>query len=695
MRATRSAITGVCIFGSSDETTRLVCADPAICDDMEAYQPLGLSVISDWGVVEGATQEVILEEAVAACRAHRAVDLLRIALGGVEASIATEILDDVNTSLQTQVAPRALLSLLLVAPLKDVATLEQLVSACLSSGYAALAHVLDQLRDLQPLLRRFANAWRDVHDLEFAASTRTRDELWQHLSESGKLVDLLQAPNESKFSSAWNLMAFEEGTPPARAALARVGKALARRLAGQGLLSGAEARSLEPESDESVDDSQTQPPKTRAKPWVLYARVIKQIDAVGAAVAAGDDRRAQIFLRQLVEEQTADAESPQYAIKSLCNIAQRCAEMFRTDFERTCLNKALDLDPHDPWLLVQFGDHLKRTGAYSEAIDILTQAVPSEPVLAPASIADVYAHKGDYEHAIECYKAIPGWSEDPHIRTAIADNLRRQGKFDEALAMYDVLSQEGYASDRVAAGRAEIAKRQGQLPAARQLYQDLLKDPDLGTEALHVYRIALAGVLKQMDELPEAYRVIDEVVHGAPFDMRARSYRASILGLMGRAQEGLNDLPYAAAPRAVGEWIRHFYFGVLLLMLRRFTDARKQLVENLRSALILGEDNAVMRLGAAVALLMQHDVGSAQGILEGLPAVHDQYTTYFGNVLRLHVAVAQHNHDRIAELVRQLEEVGAPNRNLAALYRAVGYLKNGDLRRAEIVEVKALLRLAA
>jgi hypothetical protein len=49
-------------------------------------------------------------------------------------------------------------------------------------------------------------------------------------------------------------------------------------------------------------------------------------------------------------------------VKSLCNIAQRCTEMFRTDFERICLDYARKLSPNDAWVLVQYGNHLKRIG---------------------------------------------------------------------------------------------------------------------------------------------------------------------------------------------------------------------------------------------------------------------------------------------------------------------------------------------
>ncbi len=65
-------------------------------------------------------------------------------------------------------------------------------------------------------------------------------------------------------------------------------------------------------------------------------RVLKQINAIADQVARGRDQRARRFLDELIREQMRYSET-EHAVKSLCNIAQRCADMFRSDFEQVAL----------------------------------------------------------------------------------------------------------------------------------------------------------------------------------------------------------------------------------------------------------------------------------------------------------------------------------------------------------------------
>ena len=172
-----------------------------------------------------------------------------------------------------------------------------------------------------------------------------------------------------------------------------------------------------------------------------YNKVKKQIAAIAEAVSKGRDAKAEKFLRELIQGQTSLSGGKDYAVKSLCNIAQRCADMFRIDFEAICLDHALRLEPLDAWALIQHGDHLKRTGNYEEALRSFEKAGRlGEIDVARSAVADVYSQQSNYEKAIQIYKTIPDWSHRPDVLTAIADNLRKMGQMEEARKLYNKLA---------------------------------------------------------------------------------------------------------------------------------------------------------------------------------------------------------------------------------------------------------------
>ena len=154
-------------------------------------------------------------------------------------------------------------------------------------------------------------------------------------------------------------------------------------------------------------------------------RALSEIDAITEALSTGKDHIAERYIKQLVERQMEDRESAEYAVKSLCNIGQRCAEMYRTDFEYRCLESAMTIDAADSWLLIQNADHLKRKGEYDRAIEAVKKALGgSNERIASSLLADIHSQMGEYEKAIDLYKSIPEWDHDARIMVGIADNHR-------------------------------------------------------------------------------------------------------------------------------------------------------------------------------------------------------------------------------------------------------------------------------
>lgn len=695
MKATLSRTTGVCIYGTAEAPNVVFAPDSRVLDpDLDRHM---ICLANDWEIVEATSDEALLREASEAYYVERARALVQVGLALDDDEQKKDILQDVETALATRVRPARLVARLLIAPLVDPQPMEELASLALSRGFPATAKALSRVVELQPLLHRFVKYWLSLPVELFGEFSGARSELWQRLSSLGQIPLLLEARAHSAFTNLFGPLMFGEQSVAKRKTIVTIARELEKRLQ-----IGDDSPSTELDYDEkSGEESQAESaglshsgsrhvPSTHRS----YQRALSQVNAIVKAVAEGKDYRAQEIMKQLIDTQVSIPGGRKYAVKSLCNVAQQCAELFRTDFERMALEKAIDVDPTDGWTRMQLGDHLKRVGQYQHAEQVLTELINEagdQSPVARSALADVHAQRGELELAIEMYKRLPDWENTPEVRTAIADNLRRLGRFREASQAYVALEEEGFISGRTQAGRAEIAKRLGSYAVAENIYREVIfGEPE--PHARRIYQLALIGVLKQQMKLDDAYQYVEELIAEAPFCMPARLLRAAILGLMDEEEEALSSLPDSGAPRAYGEWLQQYYHGLLLLKLERYADARARLVENLDAALVTSDEREIARLAAAFAFLANDELVRASEILAKMGAVHDRYVEHLQRVLRLHLAVAQQDNDRTSELIGELKRQHIKDKNLA---QAVKELERGNLVRARRFELKALLALAA
>ncbi len=444
--------------------------------------------------------------------------------------------------------------------------------------------------------------------------------------------------------------------------------------------------------DREPEDSSEERREIRPRAQAGLERALRQVVAIAAAVAKGHDAKARRYLNDLVAAQMAYSGGTEHAVKSLCNIAHQCAEMFRTDFEYECLQTAITITGSDAWTLTQLADHYKRVGRFDDAIETLGKAAAlSEDPVITSSLADVYVQMERFPEALTIYESIPGADQDGSIRQAKADALRRWGHLDDASHAYDCMIRDGLAMHRTLAGQAEIAKRQGRLQDARDMYRQMLADEDLDESSLFVYRMAFANVLVRTGELPEAYTLVDAAVQERPFSCQARAFRAAVAGLLGKPGTAMDDLPYLGQTNAFNEWVTEYVRGLLLLMLDRYGDARKALLRKVDEKFLDKDANAVLRLGAAVWFLQKREgIENASNILAEVPQVKDAFADNIRAALQYHVAVALRQDAEIARLEKQLMSVD--DNDLQALVTAI---RREDWMKAWRLEVRTVLRLAS
>lgn len=655
------------------------------------------SAAQDWEEIEGTDANALLETAACEYWLERTVSLLRLAIDGLEESLETKVLEHVEELLSSRVSSEQALDRLLVAPLADPRPSVALAKSALSHGFSSVAAILDELVDLQALLHRLTDLWLGLPETAFSNFSESKEMIWVTVVEKCGIKRLLNAGSKHDFTAKWNLLAFCFPTPQSRSGVSTLGQEFSRRLFPY----EEQAEIITVSSKEETELISHDEEERVFRDHKIFKRVEKQVGTIAQAVSEGHDAKAESFLQQLIQEQTSLPGGESYAVKSLCKIAQCCADMFRMDFEIVCLDKARQLNPFDAWTLIQYGDHLKRVRKYGEALKVFDQVKQfGESDVASSSIADVYSQQGDYVKAILAYETIPNWKDKPELRTAIADNLRRMGRMEAAKKCYSELinlAQQGLlefvgVGIRAQAGMAEIAKKQGRLVDALQGYRGILKQKELDDRELLIYRLGLCNVLKLMDEFDEAYKVVDAIIQEYPFCMQARFTRGSILGLIGREMEGLKDLPESSGSRSWQEWLRCYYRGLLLFKLKRYGDAKKNLVEELPKAIASGEDKGILRMAAALWFLKEGETPEADGILSSIPELYDCHAKYLSLVLKLHSATQKEALARMNFLRERIAELKVVD---ARLDKAVVALGERNFSLALTYETDALLKLAA
>jgi len=655
------------------------------------------STAQDWEEIEGTDADALLEIATREYWLARTVSLLRLAIGGLENPLEKRVLEHVEEILCSRVSSERVLDRLLIAPLADPRSPLMLAKSALSYGFSAVASIIEELVDMQPLLRRLTEIWLGLLSPDSHDYSDSKEKIWVTAVDKCGIKQLLIARNKHEFIKVWNRLVFHHfANPQSRSGVNALGRDISQQL-----FPHKEQKEIIADTMLEVGEPVRRHEKERViSDYEAFTRVEKQITAILQAVSEGRDGKAKKFIRELIQQQTSLSDGESYAVKSLCNIAKQCADMFRMDFEAVCLNEALKLQRYDPWMLIQYGDHLKRVGNYEEALHYFNQAEKyGEREVAKSSEADVYSQQSDYAKAILTYEAIPNFRDKPKILNAIADNLRKMGRMVEAQDAYQKLidsAQHGLpefadSAVRAQSGVAEIAKRAGRLEEALKSYQRILEQEADDRDKLF-YKLGLCNVLKLMDRFKEAYAIVDEVIQNYPFAMEPRFIRGSILGLIGRELEGLKDLPESSGSLSWREWLRPYYRGLLLLKLERYGDAKRNLVEELSKAIVSGEEKAILRMAAALYFLKEGETSEADGILSTIPNLYDCHTQYLSLVLKLHSATRRED---LAVMDSLKKQIAALNIAYTGLEKAVIALGERNFSLALNYETDALLKLAA
>jgi tetratricopeptide (TPR) repeat protein len=230
--------------------------------------------------------------------------------------------------------------------------------------------------------------------------------------------------------------------------------------------------------------------------------VKKQKEAIIPSFKRGDFQKVRGYIDQLIESQLRFGDRS-YAAMSLCDLAQHAKTVSNHSLQLELAKRAAEIFPDDGWTHGQ--------------------------------VADAYFCLGQYDNAAQSFKEAAFFGKASFARAGQARILRGQGKFAEALELYDRSINDFPGEVTLWNGRAEVFREMWKLDEALKAYESTVEKFPL--EA--VPRCGRAAVLKdlgRLDEALDAYTRTCELFGG---DIVPRNGRADVLKEMGRLKDAL------------------------------------------------------------------------------------------------------------------------------------------------------------
>lgn len=677
-----SPLNGICIIRSDGGMRVIDLGSNKEIDRRVAH--ILISNSRDLYDLGGESEESLIQEAKGRVRVVRCVLNLESLMIRDLQKLHRDFAQESDRLIQAGASVSQIKSSMLRAPYKNPELLREASAFCNSFGFVTAGAVLDNVRELQPTLNSMWSMWTTM-DSSSATTDMPLSYVWQLAADRNVLVEAVTASSSERFVEAWSKLALLIASAETRSTIAKCARLMARQIwPGR-----SDVSYIASNAEHSLDDTSSEDPQASVSIHKQYLHATNQIRAIEDAVSEGHDSKARLFLRELIQTQGSSSDGSGYLVKSLCNIASRCKDLLRTDFERICLDYARNILPYDRYTLVQLSDHFKRIGDFKSALSVLNDvSLADQDAVFHMLRADIHSQMGDKEEAFDIYDSIADIKYHSQVRCAKADILRKTGKLDLADSVYDELLVEGKGTHRVLAGKAEIAKLRGDLSRAEQLYTSALEDASGERVAPVVYKSALADVYVRAGRLREAFNAIDFVIQSQRFSRYAQMRRETIVALIGKSDIRVDEIPCLVTRQTFDEWSYEFLRGLLLMSQGRFESARNSLLVNFQQAGSAVDDTTSLRLGAAVWYLRSGaGVDHAAEVLDSLAVPTDAFANSVANAFRLHVATAKRDAFAARGLAAQLRNTR--DRDFQGIVDAIS---QRNWRRVHSLEVRVLMR---
>lgn len=610
---------------------------------------------------------------------------VRTLIKGVSDSLCECLIGECESFLAKIRNKETVFSLSLIAPLVNPLKLDEIATVSAETGCFVFVDFIEEIKTLQPNIRRLSSNY--LKHAPFYFSTDEWQLLWRKLAEGGQLYRLLLATKSADFLKIWNESVFCFANPELRKRTFCVGNSLAS------FLYTSNQVQHEYQDDNVMDEIEIEEdPQSTAHEE--FERAQREIDGIYAKIKNGDDTSVYKWVDQLIARQLSASKHPEFATKSLCNLASKCRDIFRSDLEKFFLEKALSLNCNDNWANIQYGNFHKERLNFDRAKKHIQKALGSElDQIAKSSLADICTSEGLFEEAKSQYQQINNWETSPEIRIALADILRKSGDFDNAQNEYELLLSnkesvfiEGEEYFRCLAGIAEIKKNKGLLSEAETEYNGLLTQLGNNEVSSAVYKTALANVLQLSGKYDQAYSITKSLLETYPFWNQLIWAKASILALITNQFE-----QYFPELEENSYWYISFYNGLKLLHSKQFNDATVKLQKKAQNIAPHTREGVLIRLAATVAALHCGDTKLAKSLMPEENLKGDLNITKAQLLAKLHFALIEKNQSSIQLYCEEIEKHSSLGSNLVSFLEEI---KNGNSTNLLRTEIESLLLAA-
>jgi tetratricopeptide (TPR) repeat protein len=315
------------------------------------------------------------------------------------------------------------------------------------------------------------------------------------------------------------------------------------------------AERREPEETEPYERRERQRPVLGGGARDVYRQVVDQKDAIRNAITEGDEARARLFLRQLIEFQQASPDGGPYLAKSLCDLAMFAKALGHFELQLELSALSTETAPEDPWTWAQLADGLMQTRRYHEALDAYERLkVFGNEGIALQGVAQALRHLGRLEDARRAYlEAVEVQRDDAISQIGLADTYRDLGQLEDSRAVFERLLDDDPGNTRARAGLARVFRT---LARTDDALRELEKIPE--AELTSTTKVAKAAALRDLGEIERAQSIYEEVVDSAPWTPGAAAGLADVYRRTGRMQSAMElfdslsrRAPWLVEPRNV------------------------------------------------------------------------------------------------------------------------------------------------
>lgn len=470
----------------------------------------------------------------------------------LDAELSRELRRDIaielDRLLKNQGNREYVLDIILGHPVADSSVLVD--AAQLVKGFQQASKLIATIADCQERARHAWNAWMDIRKdplVQQAGEARVkgsllRTGLWRRIvcdcttraevdRTKGELAVFVQDDVDARIVQRFAHAYSQELPPGHQHGLGSTGKQLAST--SEGGSDGFWADEL------SVSDAGVATPRNS---HVLYERAVKEVEKIADLFVKGNDLQAQRFLDELVNRQSQEHDHTP-VVKSLCNVASRCATGGRSDVALKCLLKAIQYHKGIDFLLfMQMSNLFKDLRQFDRATECLEKArecarSPDDCDSVNRDLSRLLTAKGRYEEALESFQQLSDIDSSPQSRTSMATVMRKLGRLTDARNIYESVwsSQQGYYPAFV--GLAEVNRQTGRFGKAIKKYQFLIQQNELDERQLKVYRSALSSLYRASGSFVESRQILNELLEQFPHDGGLKISLAKVLRLLGETDQ--------------------------------------------------------------------------------------------------------------------------------------------------------------